>query len=74
MKFTNSYTFLEIELERNDIFRDAFYIIMTKSPQELKKRPIIRYKGEEGVDAGGLLRYYYYYYYYYYHYYYYYYY
>ena len=51
MKTLDSYTFIKID--RNDIFRDAFNGIMTKSPQELKKRPVIVYKGEEGVDAGG---------------------
>ena len=51
----NSYTIIEID--RNNIFRDAFYGIMTKSPQELKNRLTIIYKDEEGMDAGGLLRY-----------------
>jgi len=55
MKFPDSNTFLEID--RKNIFRDAFNEIMDKSPQELKKRLSIIYKKEEGVDAGGLLRY-----------------
>ena len=55
MKSLDDYTLLEID--RNNLFRDAFNGIMNKSAQELKKRLIIIYKGEEGVDAGGLLRY-----------------
>jgi len=57
MNITNSYPLNKIEVNRNDIFRDAFNDIMTKSPQELKKRLTIIYKEEEGIDAGGLLRY-----------------
>jgi len=54
MKIMNSFTFIEIK--RNNIFNDAFNSIMSKSPQELKNKLIIIFKGEEGVDAGGLLR------------------
>jgi len=57
MKITNSYSFNEIEIDRNDLFRDSFNSIMTKSPDELKKRIAIVFKGEEGVDLGGLSRY-----------------
>jgi len=55
MKIMDSYTIIEID--RNDIFRNAFNSIMTKSPQKLKRKLIIEYKGEEGIDEGGLLRY-----------------
>ena len=55
MKFVDSYTFLEVD--RNNIFRDAFNGLMTKSSQELKKRLRIIYKEEETADASGLLRY-----------------
>jgi len=51
MKITNSYTFNVIEIDRNDLFRDSINSIMTKSPNELKKKRItIVFKGEEGVD------------------------
>ncbi len=46
-----------IEVERNNLFNDAFNSIMNKFPQELKGRLKIRYSEEEGLDAGGLLRY-----------------
>jgi len=55
MKFVDSYTFIEVD--RNNIFRDAFNGIMTKSSKELKNRLRIIFKEEEGVDASGLLRY-----------------
>jgi len=47
---------LEIVIERKSIFYDAYEQIMDKSPQELKRRLNIKYKREEGIDAGGLLR------------------
>jgi len=64
-KFRNRYTIniyglynssLDIYIDRKSIFYDAYYQIMNKSPYELKRRLIIKYKGEEGIDAGGLLR------------------
>ena len=47
---------LEIFINRKTLFYDAYYQFMNKSPQELKRRLYIKYIGEEGVDAGGLLR------------------
>jgi len=46
-----------IEINRNNLFNDAFNGIMSQSPEELKKRLRIKYIGEEGLDASGLLRY-----------------
>jgi len=45
-----------ISINRSNLFGDAYNAIMSKSPQDLKKRLKIRYIGEEGIDAGGLLR------------------
>ena len=47
---------LELYINRKNLFYDAYDIIMSKDPYELKKRLCIRYMGEEGLDAGGLLR------------------
>jgi len=55
MNFINSDTIIEVD--RDNLFHDAYYGIMNKSPQELKKRLRILYEGEEGRDAGGILRY-----------------
>jgi len=49
---------LEIFINRNKLFYDAYEHIMYKNPFELKKQLRIKYKEEEGVDAGGLLKYY----------------
>ena len=47
---------LEIFINRRDMFGSAYYEIMNKKPMELKKRLHIKYLGEEGLDAGGLLK------------------
>jgi len=51
------YSYTTVEINRKDLFRDAYNNIMSKSHQELKNRLKIIYKEEEGIDAGGLLRY-----------------
>jgi len=60
-RYSDIYSTVDIEINRNNLFNDAFYSIMSKSSQELKKQLTVKYIGEEGTDAGGLLRYYYYY-------------
>jgi len=47
---------LEITIDRKNLFYDTYYQIMNKNPFELKKRLIITFKEEEGIDFGGLLR------------------
>jgi len=47
---------LELIIDRKYLFIDAYEQIMNKNPYELKNRLSIKYKGEEGLDAGGLLR------------------
>ncbi len=54
MNIKNSYKYINID--RNNIFQDVFNIIMTTSLQQLKNRPSIKYKREEGIDEGGLLK------------------
>jgi len=49
-------TNLIISVDRKNIFYDTYYQIMNKSPLELKKKLIIKFKEEEGIDFGGLLR------------------
>jgi len=48
--------YLDLYINRRCLFYDAHDQIMNKNPIELKKSLRIKYKGEEGVDAGGLLR------------------
>ncbi|ORX64502.1 HECT-domain-containing protein [Anaeromyces robustus] len=49
-------TKLIITINRNNLFYNAYEIFMNHSPEDLKKVLRIRYEGEEGLDAGGLLR------------------
>jgi len=56
MKFINSEV-IYIEINRNNLLNDAYNCIMSKYSQELKKKLKVLYKREEGIDAGGLLRY-----------------
>jgi len=53
----NSNDSILIGINRNDLFNDAYEEIMSKSPHELKKRLAIVYGNENGIDAGGILRY-----------------
>ncbi|CAJ0912814.1 9393_t:CDS:10, partial [Entrophospora sp. SA101] len=45
-----------IKVRRNFIFEDAYSEIMRQQPQELKKRLMIKFEGEDGLDYGGLSR------------------
>jgi len=46
----------KIPINRSHLFDSAYDAIMSRSPDELKKNLCIEYEGENGVDAGGLLR------------------
>jgi len=54
MKVIDDHT--DILINRKSVFNDAFNIVMFTSPEELKKRLVIKYIGENGIDVGGLLR------------------
>ncbi|KAJ3411380.1 hypothetical protein HDV05_002305 [Chytridiales sp. JEL 0842] len=43
-------------VRRNNVFEDAFADIMRQSSMELKKKLMIRFHGEEGLDFGGVSR------------------
>ncbi|GAA5878981.1 hypothetical protein JCM8547_008682 [Rhodosporidiobolus lusitaniae] len=45
-----------IIVRRNNLFEDAFAEVMKYPASELKKRLMITFKGEEGVDFGGVSR------------------
>ena len=45
-----------IKVRRNHIFEDSYAEIMRKTPTDLKKRLIIKFEGEDGLDYGGLAR------------------
>jgi E3 ubiquitin-protein ligase NEDD4 len=46
----------QIKVRRNHIFEDSYAEIMRQTPNDLKKRLIIKFEGEDGLDYGGLAR------------------
>ncbi len=47
----------QIKVRRNHIFEDSYAEIMRQTPNDLKKRLMIKFEGEDGLDYGGLSRY-----------------
>ncbi|XP_031573679.1 E3 ubiquitin-protein ligase HUWE1-like isoform X3 [Actinia tenebrosa] len=47
---------LQVHLRRDQIFENSFRELHRRSPEEWKSRFYIVFEGEEGQDAGGLLR------------------
>ncbi|KAF9957393.1 hypothetical protein BGZ70_009527 [Mortierella alpina] len=45
-----------MKVRRSHIFEDAYHEIMRQSPTDLKKRLMIKFEGEDGLDYGGLSR------------------
>ncbi len=45
-----------VKVRRNHIFEDSYAEIMRQSPTDLKKRLMIKFDGEDGLDYGGLSR------------------
>lgn len=45
-----------IKVRRDHIFEDAYAEIMRQVPADLKKRLMIKFEGEDGLDYGGLSR------------------
>lgn len=45
-----------IEVSREDIFEDSYRAILKMRPKDLRKRLMIKFKGEEGLDYGGIAR------------------
>ena len=46
-----------VKVRRTHIFEDSYAEIMRQNPSELKKRLMIKFDGEDGLDYGGLSRY-----------------
>lgn len=44
-------------MRREHIFEDAYAEIMRQAPADLRKRLMIKFDGEDGLDYGGLSRY-----------------
>jgi len=45
-----------IKVRRNHIFEDSYAEIMRQTPNDLKKRLMVKFDGEDGLDYGGLSR------------------
>ncbi|EGV64939.1 NEDD4 E3 ubiquitin-protein ligase [Yamadazyma tenuis] len=45
-----------ITVRRDHIFEDSYQEIMRQTPEDLKKRLMIKFDGEEGLDYGGVSR------------------
>ncbi|KAI4790890.1 E3 ubiquitin-protein ligase pub1, partial [Aureobasidium sp. EXF-8846] len=45
-----------VKIRRSHIFEDSYAEIMRQSPSDLKKRLMIKFDGEDGLDYGGLSR------------------
>ncbi|KAJ0000758.1 hypothetical protein NQD34_005778 [Periophthalmus magnuspinnatus] len=43
-----------IEVSREEIFEESYRQIMKMRPKDLKKRLMVKFRGEEGLDYGGL--------------------
>lgn len=45
-----------LEVSRKDIFEESYRVVMKLRPKDLRKRLMIKFKGEEGLDYGGIAR------------------
>lgn len=44
------------EVSRNEIFEESYRLIMKMRPKDMRKRLMVKFKGEEGLDYGGVAR------------------
>ncbi|CAG2163409.1 unnamed protein product [Oppiella nova] len=45
-----------LEVSRQDIFEESYRAILKMRPKDLRKRLMIKFRGEEGLDYGGIAR------------------
>lgn len=55
-KSASSYGIISMHVDRRNVFADSFHVLSQKSGEELRGKLEVRFKGEEGIDAGGLTR------------------
>ena len=46
----------EVRVRRGWVFEDSFAAVMRLRPEDLKKRLMVRFEGEDGLDYGGVSR------------------
>ena len=42
--------------QRQEVFEDSYRLIVKMRPKDLRKRLMIKFKGEDGLDYGGVAR------------------
>lgn len=45
-----------LEVTRQEIFEESYRIVMKMRPKDMRKRLMVKFKGEEGLDYGGVAR------------------
>lgn len=45
-----------LEVSRDEIFEESYRLIMKMRPKDMRKRLMVKFKGEEGLDYGGVAR------------------
>ena len=45
-----------LEVSRSDVFEDSYRLIVKMRPKDLRKRLMIKFKDEDGLDYGGIAR------------------
>ncbi|XP_053684395.1 E3 ubiquitin-protein ligase SMURF2 [Sabethes cyaneus] len=45
-----------LEVSRQEIFEESYRLIMKMRPREMRKRLMVKFRGEEGLDYGGVAR------------------
>ncbi|XP_060521947.1 E3 ubiquitin-protein ligase SMURF2 [Cylas formicarius] len=45
-----------LEVARNEVFEESYRLIMKMRPKDMRKRLMVKFRGEEGLDYGGVAR------------------
>ncbi|XP_014219379.1 E3 ubiquitin-protein ligase SMURF2 [Copidosoma floridanum] len=45
-----------LDVSRNEIFEESYRLIMKMRPKDMRKRLMVKFRGEEGLDYGGIAR------------------
>ncbi|XP_057668198.1 E3 ubiquitin-protein ligase SMURF2 [Diorhabda carinulata] len=45
-----------LEVSRNEVFEESYRLVMKMRPKDMRKRLMVKFRGEEGLDYGGVAR------------------
>nr|XP_023019400.1 E3 ubiquitin-protein ligase SMURF2 isoform X1 [Leptinotarsa decemlineata]XP_023019401.1 E3 ubiquitin-protein ligase SMURF2 isoform X2 [Leptinotarsa decemlineata] len=45
-----------LEVSRSEVFEESYRLIMKMRPKDMRKRLMVKFRGEEGLDYGGIAR------------------